>query len=163
LITRFLRFSLRRNANWRALLREVPANIQEFNTIAGLIFAQLYQGFPIVKDIDKAEIAKAMGVVGTDWGHHMLPSGRNFNETLNGTIYWLNKQGYTTGRGPGPSVGMVLTTKGLIAMNAVPSELKQSVGAELTKAVEKGSPNLSAVGDLIGGIFGGFSKSVSSG
>jgi hypothetical protein len=55
----------------------------------------------------------------------------------------------------------MLTTKGLAATNAVPSGLKESLGAELRKAVEQGSTSnfdLSHIGDLIGGIFGGFTK-----
>ena len=51
------------------------------------------------------------------------------------------------------------TTKGLAATNAVPSGLEGSLGIELRKAVEEGSPsNLSRIGDLIGGFFGGFTK-----
>jgi hypothetical protein len=38
----------------------VPLNIQEFNTITGLIFAQLYKAFPGAENIDRAGIAKAM-------------------------------------------------------------------------------------------------------
>jgi hypothetical protein len=33
---------------------EVPVNIQEFNKIAGFVFAQLYASFPVVTDIDRA-------------------------------------------------------------------------------------------------------------
>ncbi len=39
----------------------IAANIQEFNTIAGLIFAQLYRAFPILVDIDRDSIAKGHG------------------------------------------------------------------------------------------------------
>ena len=54
--------------------------------------------------------------------------------------------------------------KCLAATNAVPSGLKGSLGIELRKAVEEGSPsNLSRIGDLIGGFFGGFTKSIGSG
>jgi hypothetical protein len=50
-------------------------------------------------------------------------------------------------------------------MNAVRSELKQPLGTELRKAVEgapKSQINLSAIGDLIGGFFGGYTKSIGS-
>jgi hypothetical protein len=53
-----------------------------------------------------------------------------------------------------------------MSLNAVPSGLKESLGAELRKAVEQGSTSnfdLSHIGDLIGGIFGGFTKSIGSG
>src|SRR6185437_10842875 len=38
-----------------------PANITEFNTIAGLIFAQLYAHFPVVIDPDRLAIANSFG------------------------------------------------------------------------------------------------------
>jgi len=52
-----------------------------------------------------------------------------------------------------------------MAMSAVPSRLKETVGSELTKAVERGRTSkgdLAAIGDLIGGGFGGFAKSMMS-
>ena len=39
-----------------------PANITEFNTIAGLIFAQFYAHFPVVIDPDRQAIANSFGV-----------------------------------------------------------------------------------------------------
>jgi hypothetical protein len=60
----------------------------------------------------------------------------------------------------------MLKTKGLAATNAVPSGLKESLGTDLRKAVEQGSTSnfdLSRIGDLIGGVFGGFTKSIGSG
>jgi hypothetical protein len=118
----------------------------------------------MVEDIDQAGIARAMEVVGTDWANHILPSGRSFNEILVHTISWLKNHGYIIAGGGCPWSRVALTEKGLSAMNAVPSQLKESVGAELKKAVDKGSTiDLSAIGDLIGGMFGGFTKSLGSG
>jgi hypothetical protein len=49
---------------------EPPASITEFNTIVGLIFAQLYEAFPVSVDlIDRDGIARVMGVTG-DWSAH---------------------------------------------------------------------------------------------
>jgi hypothetical protein len=144
---------------------DTPPNIHEFNIIVGLIFAQLYKAFPAVEDIDKAGIAKAMGVAG-DWSWHKLPSGRSFNEMLSYTIGWLNAEDFIKAYGGHPAANVLLTTKGLTAMNAVPSGLKDSLGTELRKAVEQSSTsnyNFSNIGDLIGGIFGGFTKSIGSG
>ena len=42
-------------------MAQVPLNIEEFNTIVFLVFAKLYVAFPTVIDIDRQEIAKAMG------------------------------------------------------------------------------------------------------
>jgi hypothetical protein len=146
-------------------MSDVPPHIQEFNTIAGLIFAQLYRTFPGIENIDRDGIARAIGVQGTDWSAHKLPSGRSFSETLSFTIGWLNAEGFTRAYGTHPAERVSLTTKGLMAMSAVPSRLQATVGGELTKAVEQApasGPNLSAIGDLIGGVFGGFFKSLSS-
>ena len=140
-----------------------PLNIQEFNTITGLIFAQLHKAFPGVEDIDRAAIAKAMGVAGDDWSKHMLPSGRSFDKAL-AILWWLNAEEYIRAYGAHSSQNVMLTTKGLSATNAVPSGLKESLGTELRKAVDEGSTsNLSRIGDLIGGFFGGFAKSIGSG
>jgi hypothetical protein len=145
-------------------MSEAPSNIQEFNTIAGLIFAQLYRAFPVLVDIDRPGIATAMGVVGDDWSKHKLPSGRSFSDMLAYTISWLTAEEYTRAAGGHPAERVTLTSKGLAAMSAIPSGLKQTLGTELSKATEQGSTsNLAGIGDLIGGFFGGFTKSMSSG
>jgi len=144
----------------------VPPNIQEFNTITGLIFAQLYRAFPTIEDIDRAGIAKTMGVGSDNWSKHDLPSGRSFDEVLGYTIGWLKDEGFIRPYGAHPSQNVVLTEKGLAGTNAVPSGLKESLGTELRKAVQEGSTSkydLSRIGDLIGGIFGGFTKSIGGG
>jgi hypothetical protein len=68
-----------------------------------LIFAQLHNAFPGVEDIDRAEIAKAMGVSGDDWSKHMLPSGRSFDKALAYTIGWLNAEDYIKAYGTHPA------------------------------------------------------------
>jgi hypothetical protein len=146
-------------------MAETPPNINEFNQIAALVFAQLYRAFPVVADIDREAIAKALGVSEENWANHMLPSGRSFNDMLSGTIGWLMADNYTIGYGSSPSQSVMLTTKGLQVMNAVPSPLKETVGTELRKATETSSGpfDLSKIGDLIGGVIGGFTKSIGSG
>jgi hypothetical protein len=132
----------------------------------GLIFAQLYKAFPDIEDIDRQGVATAMGVKGNDWGSHRLPSGRSFGDVLSFTIGWLKAEGYTRAYGNHPAERVSLTTKGLMAMNAVPSGLQEKVGIELTKVIDRApasGPNLAAIGDLIGGVFGGFTKSIGGG
>jgi hypothetical protein len=59
---------------------------------------------------------------------------------------------------------VTLSVKGLAALNAIPDGLKESVGSELTKAADKGwGSGLGSIGDLIGGIIGGATKSMASG
>jgi hypothetical protein len=88
-----------------------PLNIQEFNTITGLIFAQLHKAFPGVEDIDRAGIAQAMGVAGDDWSKHMLPSGRSFDKALAYTIGWLNAEEYIRAYGAHPSQNVMLNKR----------------------------------------------------
>ncbi len=141
----------------------VPSNIEEFNKIAGLIFAQLYRAFPITEDIDRNAIAKAFDVSEGNWANHKLPSGRSFNDLLAHTIGWLRAEEYTKAFGSHPAERVVLTTKGLMAMNAVPAGLKETVGSELRKVAERSSgPDLGRIGDLAGGVIGGIWKSVMS-
>jgi hypothetical protein len=137
-------------------------NITEFNTIAGLIFAQLYDAFPLPEDIDRPGIAEAMGANRADWPQHILPSARTMNHVMAYTIGWLKDEGYIRKYAHHSAAGaMVLSEKALRAMNATPSELNRPVGLELKNAAGSGgSPNLSAIGDLIGGIFGGYTKSL---
>jgi len=142
---------------------ETPANIQEFNTTAGLIFAQLYRAFPVAQDVDRKSIAKVMGVVGENWGGHKLPSGRSFSEMLAYTNNWLAFEGYIHVSGSHPAERVTLTEKGLAAMKAVPAGLKDSLGSELRKATERGAFNAGSIGDLVGGVIGGAIKSLSSG
>jgi hypothetical protein len=138
-----------------------PPNIQEFNTIAGLVFAQLYEALPSRKNIDFDRVAREMGVEGKDWSAHKLPSGRGLRATISETIDWLNAEEFIRSHGLSPPEQVTLTTKGLAVMNAVPEGLKEKLGVELTKAVDQKS--YSGIGDLIGGILGGFTKSMGSG
>jgi hypothetical protein len=148
-------------------MAEAPANIQDFNQIAGMIFVQLYKAFPRVEDIDRNGIAQAVGVPlldGANWENHKLPSGRSFNEMLSHTIAWLNDQDYIKACGGHPSQRVILTDRGLRAMNAMPMSLDQSIGSALKNEADKGnSRDLSKIGDFVGGMLGGFSKSLGSG
>jgi hypothetical protein len=143
---------------------ETPPNIDDFNKVAALVFAQLYKAFPVPVNIDREAIAKALGVPGKDWGNFMLPSGRSFDDMLDTTIGWLKADEYIRAFGPPPHTRVALATKGLRAMNAVPSPLKETVGTELRRATETNSEafDLSRIGDLIGGTIGGLMKSVGS-
>ncbi len=99
-----------------------------------------------------------------DWGKHKLPSGNSFSDMLAHTLSWVTAEEYTRAAGGHPAERVTLTSKGLAALNAVPSGLRQSVGSELTKAAEQGSPSgLATIGELIGGLLGGFTKSMGSG
>jgi hypothetical protein len=138
----------------------VPPHIQEFNTIAGLIFAQLYKAFPGTADIDRQGIATAMGVE-----EDKLPSGNPFVGVLSSTISWLEDEGFMRSYGTLPAERARLTARGFSAMSTEPLRLTGTVGGELTKAIEQtpaSKVDLGTIGDLIGGVFGGFTKSIMS-
>lgn len=138
-----------------------PANIAEFNTIVGLLFAQLYERFPTpIEHIQRQSIASAMGVSSGAWETHILPSGRPFSEVLANSLNWLTEEGYIRLRGPGSYEGVALTQKALAALNAVPLGLSASVGSSLVMATGGSAQNWSGIGDLVGGVIGGFTKSV---
>jgi hypothetical protein len=151
---------------------ELPSNIEEFNIIAGIIFAQLYRAFPVRVPIDIAPIGKAMGFEGKRWDVEELPSGRPLLHITQSTISWLHRENFIdvseASGGPlgGPpwTAQTVLTVKGLMALNAIPPGLSLSVGAKLTEVADSGSRSaFGSVGDLIGGIIGGATKSIASG
>jgi hypothetical protein len=111
-------------------------------------------------------MAKAMGVGEANWSQHQLPSGHALGQMVANTIGWLNMEQYIQSFGGYPAERVLLTTKGLAAMQAVPSGLRESLGAELTKVVEQGSTggvDVGRIGELLGGFFGGFTKSMGSG
>jgi hypothetical protein len=54
----------------------LPQNVEEFNAIAGFVFAQLYKEFPVHVSMNKDSIAHQMGVASPD--DAALPSGRPF-------------------------------------------------------------------------------------
>ncbi|WP_316226230.1 hypothetical protein [Bradyrhizobium sp. SZCCHNS3052] len=138
-----------------------PANIQEFNRIAGMVFAQLYSQFPAPVNIDRQAIANAFGAQGTDWSHQ-LPSGKTVSDQIAYTIGWLNNQGYTVAFGAHPAERATLSEKGLVALNAVPQGLSVTIGTSLVSAASEARRDWSSVGDFVGGLFGGFSKSIGS-
>jgi hypothetical protein len=143
---------------------QTPPNIDDFNKIAALVFAQLYREFPVPVDINRAVIARTLGAPEKDWGSFMLPSGRSLDVMLSPTIGWLRADEYTMAPGADPSKSVILTTKGLRALNSVPSPLRETIGTELREATEthSGAFDLSRIGDLIGGTIGGLWKSVGS-
>jgi hypothetical protein len=137
-----------------------PTNISEFNTITGLVFTQLYEQFPVAVDLDRAAIETAMGAAFSSGSTNVLQSGRPFDEVFAYTLVWLSNEGYVRSRTPAGLFmkQVTLTTKGLAALNAVPQGLSATIGSTLATNASAG--NWSGVGDLIGGLIGGFTKSI---
>ena len=132
-------------------------NVSEFNSIAGHVFAQLYGSFPVpIGRLNDLSIAKAMEV-----SSGVLPSGRRFDEVLRHSVGWLSDEGYIRSGGLSPYDRLTLTQKGLAALNAVPEGLSATVGSSLVTATSGTGQSMSGIGDLIGGLIGGFTKSMS--
>jgi hypothetical protein len=137
-----------------------PANISEFNTITGLVFTQLYKEFPVAVDLDRAAIESAMSTAFSGGSTNVLQSGRPFTEVFAHSLTWLSNEGYVRSAGPLAYEKVMLTEKGLATLNAVPQGLSATIGSTLASNASAG--NWSSVGDLIGGLIGGFSKSIAS-
>jgi hypothetical protein len=89
-----------------------------------------------------------------------LPSGRNFSSVFSSTLIWLKDEGYIrTNRVITPWQGLVLSEKGFRALNAVPPSIGEPVGSYVS------NPNNSIwqIGDAVGGLLGGFYKSMAGG
>jgi hypothetical protein len=142
--------------------KALPKNIEEFNAIAGLALAQLYKEFPARADISREAIADAMRV-----SSDLLLSGRSFSQILAFTLSWLHDEGYINGSNhPGHASWqkLVLSEKGLRALNAVPPSLGEPVGSHLRNLSDQpseGSARVSQIADAVGSFIGGFTKSVS--
>jgi hypothetical protein len=135
---------------------KVPANISEFNTITGLVLNQLYGQFPVAVNLDRAAIESAMGVASSS--SHVLQSGKPFAEMFVHSLNWLSDEGYVRSAGLLPYEQVTLTTKGLAVLNAIPQGLSATIGTTLATNASAG--NWSSVGEVVGGIFGGFTKSI---
>ena len=144
---------------------KLPPNIREFNEITGVIFAQLYAVFPMIDDIDADAVARALGHSLGD----KLESGRTFGEVLAYTVGWLASEDFIRSFGAHPRQRVMLTTKALAAMNAVPEKLDQSLGSQITDAAKQGASGegkiklAELVGTLIGSFTGSAAKSIGGG
>lgn len=144
---------------------KLPPNIREFNEITGGIFGQLYAIFPAIKDIDATEVANALGHSLGD----KLESGRTFGEVLAYTVGWLVSEAFIHSFGVHPRERVVLTTKALAAMNAIPEKLGPSLGSQFANAAKQSSSDAGKiklaelVGTFLGSFAGSTAKSVGGG
>ena len=141
----------------------LPPNMQEFNEITTVIFAQLYIQFPMPKDLSADEVAKTLELSGPDV---KPPSGRQFNDVFVQVVIWLINEGYIHSPTPVPLARVSLTSKALTVMNAVPTRLSaapvtQSLGTQImTAATDTSSASgKTFIGQVMGAFFGSISKS----
>jgi hypothetical protein len=131
-------------------------NIKEFNEIAGLILDKLHAFFPRPSTLDPREIMHAMALTSDD-----LPSGAKFGDVFGHTLQFLIREKYVDSLGQVPAARDVLTAKGLAALRPIASELA-SVSRQ-PPSEDRTRKYAGVIGDFIGSLFGGLTKSMSSG
>lgn len=97
-------------------------NIDAFNRVVVAIFAQLYGNFPRPVTIEAAGIRSSSNVSADQWFENK--SGEN---TVSVAIDWLSEEGFirmTANVGGKSFMGVVLTSKGLAALNRTPASLE---------------------------------------
>jgi hypothetical protein len=145
----------------------LPQNVEEFNAIAGFVFAQLYKEFPVHVSMNKNSIAHQMGVASPD--DAVLPSGRPFKQIVAFALSWLADEGYIRSLNgefdiSRPWNDLMLSEKGLRALNAVPPSIGKPVGSHLRNLSDQppGAPSAaSQIAEVVGSFIGGFTKSMS--
>jgi hypothetical protein len=92
----------------------------------------------------------------------LLPSGRSFSQILAFTLSWLHDENYISGSNHPEHASwqkLVLSEKGLRAMNAVPPSIGETVGSHLVGVSDRSA--VSQIADAVGSLIGGFTKSMS--
>jgi hypothetical protein len=135
---------------------ELPANIKEFSEITAVIFSQLYESFPVDRNLDPTEIARTLGISDINAN---LPSGRSFNVVLIHTLALLIREGFVHSYGNLQRERCVLATKAMSVMNVVLPQLKQPFATELNQAIQ-GSKDEGRLAALMGDFFGSFTGSL---
>jgi hypothetical protein len=142
---------------------ELPPNLQEFNEITAVIFSQLYLTFPARRAMDPNFAAHMLGLPD---GRHEMPSGRAFEKLFAQTLQWLIDEGFIRSDDNPVLDGVVLTTKGLAAINVVPPSLGRPLGSELADATDQASTEAGKrkltelIGELFGSALGSFTKNI---
>jgi hypothetical protein len=145
---------------------ELPPTMQEFNEITAVIFARLFNAFPIPWNIPPEEVAVELGLADP---RQQMPSGRLFKEVFASTMDWLIREEFIRAIGPLLSDGIVLTTKGMAALKIVPPSLSRPLGSELADATEQASTEAGKrkltelIGEFFGSALGSFTKNISGG
>jgi hypothetical protein len=133
---------------------ELPPTMQEFNEITAVIFGKLFERFPVARKFSPDEVATVLGLADI---RQQMPSGLLFKEAFASTMDWLINEGFVRYSGAQPGA-VVLTTKGMAAMNIVPPSLSRPLGSELADASKQASTESgkTKIAELMGSFFGSF-------
>ena len=118
------------------------SNIEQFNEITGIVFAYLYESFPVARDLTIDDFTHEN--VSDYYVRSSLHSGLSLGghaRMVQQTIQWLVIEGYlrTKLQSSGGFRGCVLTSKGLETLNLIPDSLDSSIGEKLVTAVKEES------------------------
>lgn len=119
------------------------SNIEDFDKTVGLVFARLYQDFPIRQVIDPTILDSIVRVNTEGWESRY----QHHQKIFIATMIWLIEAGYlwaspVRDESSGVFLECVLSTKGLEVLNT-PSSLGKTIGSTLKEAA------LSTSGDTI--------------
>lgn len=119
-------------------------NIEKFDEITGIVFAKLYDNFPMKVDLNSGEILNCMEEVKSSKDSHKEDETfDDLTKFIPDTIRWLKGEGYITMQMQtfeNKFIGMTLTGRGLSSLKAIPDSVsgKLSTGEELSEAVKLG-------------------------
>ncbi|PLX36223.1 MAG: hypothetical protein C0606_16120 [Hyphomicrobiales bacterium] len=157
----------------------MPRNIDLFNELVGLVFAQLYDRFPVASNIDRKKIGEAIGLElisseinkkGQEQVKFVDPvEGLSFERLLLNTTRWLIHEGFIRSERNDAMVSVVLTSKALTALNAMPASLvpqedERSFGDQLSGLARETATEArrSAITKIVGEVVGHFVRAATS-
>ncbi|EHG7584030.1 hypothetical protein OGY07_13130 [Citrobacter sp. Cs237] len=115
------------------------SNIDKFDEIAGQVFADLYNSFPLTKPLGLADYTEGDSALDPDGftGAELTEDA----EFVKATISWLINADFITSSGFHGEyfADVILTPKGLECLKLMPDSLTSNAGSQLTQAVKAGS------------------------
>lgn len=142
----------------------MTANIEMFNQVVGLIFAQLYRQFPMAEQMDYEVMAEKLGVEARDYHPPdgvITPRMREYGEVLDGmnfesfvdqAVAFLVAEGFLQQE----RYDYRLSARALTILNAPITGLDESLGKKLTGAVKQAGTETgrAAISETVGQIIG---------
>lgn len=136
--------------------------MDNFNVVVAELFAMLHARFPFAPPFDGRDIARKLEIRDQLDGDEPLawefPNGDRFGDTLVAALRWLRDEDYIRTASDGNlMVDVILTSKGLSVMNAVPEGLNEPLGKRIADATTEVSTEArrATIGELIRLAIGG--------
>ncbi|MEM1284957.1 MAG: hypothetical protein AAGH43_06185 [Pseudomonadota bacterium] len=147
-----------------------PQNIQDFNTVTGLIFSHLYSRFPEAAEIEvhrlftwanfeQGDVVYPDGEMPMDDVYPTMASGAPVDVFVRSSIGWLRDEGFLTEYEPvDPQTNHQpryrLSAKAFTALSMTPTSLEgsQTLGARMGEVAKEAGTEAgrSAIGELVG-------------